>query len=252
MTGDVPKLWPDSTVAILAGGPSLRAQNLGALHAADTHVKTITANDSWRLLPSFAITTSKPFKCGQCCGLGGAPDDLCTMCEGVGKLSTSAMYFCDAKWWQQSMASNRRTRDNSYSFHDAIYKGWWWTVSSNFADHPQVNVLRCGEQTGLSEDPGYLNHGSNSGYQAINLAVHLGAKRIVLLGYDMRLDNGRSNWHDEPRPFASPSLYDQSMLPYFATLVEPLGKLGVEVVNCTPGSALECFPKATLEEALSL
>jgi hypothetical protein len=260
MTGPVPKLWSDSTVVILAGGPSLLSQDLGPLHTRDTQVKTITVNDSWRLLPSFAITTSKPFKCGQCQGSGDGDYDLtdsgsgrrtlCDFCRGTGRCSTSAMYFCDAKWWQQSMAANRRSKDNSYSFHDAIYKGWWWTVSQDFADHPQVNMLRLTGQQGLEPEPTGLRTGSNSGYQAINLAVHLGAKKIVLLGYDMKQARGRNNWHDEPRPHASQDVYEQSMLPHFASLVDPLRELGVEVINATPDSALECFPKATLAEAL--
>lgn len=252
MTGNAPRLWDGRTVAILAGGPSLRTQDISLLFrdAGIDQVKVIAVNDSWRLLPSFAIATSKPFKCGQCDGTGGTPDDFCTMCDGNGRISTCAMYFSDAPWWQCAMNSNLRLPDNSYSFHDAIYKGWWWTGSPGFDGHPQVNALRLTGQDGMEDDPSCLRHGSNSGYAAINLAVHLGAKRILLLGYDMRLENGRSNWHDELRPFASPSLYEQSMLPHFATLVEPLGKLGVEVVNCTPGSALDAFPKATLEDAL--
>ncbi len=161
------------------------------------------------------------------------------------------MYFCDASWWQQSMSVNRRNKDNSYSFHDAIYKGWWFTGSHDFRDHPQVTSLFLSGQLGMEDDPAKLRHGSNSGYQAINLAVHLGAKKIILLGYDMHREGARDNWHDEPRPTSSPDKYAHSMLPHFASLVRPLAERGVEVVNATPGSALDAFPKATLEEVLA-
>ena len=43
------------------------------------------------------------------------------------------------------------------------------------------------------------------------------------------------------------------MLPHFNTLVAPLAplaELGVEVLNCTPGSAFKCFPNAELEKSL--
>ncbi len=246
MTGPVPKLWPGATVVILAGGPSLRTQNIGILR----NCKMLTINDSWRLLPSFALATSKPFKCGQCMGVPDKRDPVCPLCFGTGQCSTCAMYFSDASWWQQSMAVNRRSKDNEHSFHDAIYKGWWFSGSPDFRDHPQVNALRLTGQTGLEDDPAGLRHGSNSGYAAINLAVHLGAKKIILLGYDMRMERGRSNWHDEARPLASESVYEQSMLPHFRSLVAPLRRLGVSVVNATPDSALECFPTATLEDAL--
>lgn len=246
MTGTVPKLWPGATVVILAGGPSLRTQDISALNETSDKFRIITINDSWRLLSSFKLTTSKPFKCGQCHGI----DKECQFCRGTGQISSCAMYFCDASWWQREMSSNPRTRDNAYSFHDAIYKGWWFTGSDAFRDHPQVNALRLTGQLGLETDPTGLRHGSNSGYQAIGLAAHMGAKRVILLGYDMKMDGARSNWHDSPRPLANPDVYAQTMLPHFASLVEPLEALGVEVVNCTPGSALDAFPKATLEEAL--
>lgn len=41
--------------------------------------------------------------------------------------------------------------------------------------------------------------------------------------------------------------FDGYLIPNFATLVRPLRERGVEVINCSPGSALECFPKARLE-----
>ena len=76
-----------------------------------------------------------------------------------------------------------------------------------------------------------------------------------MLGYDMKVgvgvDKGRTHWHDEPRPDGFADVLAQSMLPHFASLAGPLAERGVEVVNCTPDSALECFPKATLEDALN-
>ncbi len=247
MTGAVPRLWPGATVAILAGGPSLRDQELPKTWSDKDRLRIITVNDSWRLLSWKDVTTSKPFKCEQC------RDNCCSeclFCFGTGLVSTCAGYFCDAKWWQQQHAANRRTQDGVYSFHDAIYKLNWFSGSSDFTDHPQVHALRLTGQSGHEDAPDGLRHGSNSGYQAIELATKLGAKRVVLLGYDMRADGGRSHWHDEPRQRDFADVAARSMLPHFASLVEPLKALGVEVVNATPGSAITCFPKASLEDAL--
>ncbi len=44
--------------------------------------------------------------------------------------------------------------------------------------------------------------------------------------------------------------YANDMLPNFPTLIEPLKARGVEVVNCTPGSALTCFPMGKIEDLL--
>jgi len=37
----------------------------------------------------------------------------------------------------------------------------------------------------------------NTGVSAINLALILGAKTVYLLGFDMGIKNGETNWHDE-------------------------------------------------------
>ena len=48
-----------------------------------------------------------------------------------------------------------------------------------------INQLKSVAQPGLSRTQGVIHQGKNSGYQALNLAYLLGAKRILLLGYDM-------------------------------------------------------------------
>ena len=45
-----------------------------------------------------------------------------------------------------------------------------------------------------------VHHGQNSGYQAVGLAYHLKADRIILIGFDMQRTGGKSHWHgDHPR-----------------------------------------------------
>jgi hypothetical protein len=92
--------------------------------------------------------------------------------------------------------------------------------------------------------------GRNGGYQAMNLAVHFGAKRQLLVGFDMRAREGKSHWFGDHPTKSGPDIYANVMLPAFPTIVEPLKVLGVEVINCTPGSALTCFPMMSLEDAL--
>jgi len=120
---------------------------------------------------------------------------------------------------------------------------------TRFSERYGVTVLRRGVDTGLSLNPRSLNTGKNSGYQAINLAVLLGAARILLLGYDMqRGPNGEEHWHkDHPNGSRSPYELYQS---FFPSLVEPLKAAGVEVINCTRRTALTCFPTMALREAL--
>ena len=217
MNYEVPKIWSGQTCVILAGGPSLKGQDLSAL--ANTHPwpKVIAINDSWKL---------KPY--------------------------ASALYFSDAAWWQRQIDQNEFSVDG-VRFHDLIYKGAWIKGGAGFQEHPQVRQLQFTGQVGLEMNPGGLRHGSNSGYAAINLAYLFGASRIVLLGYDMRCEGERIHWHDRydgwPASYFHNVLQNE-FLPLFNYLVEPLAEAGVEVINATPGSALACWPRMSLESAL--
>jgi len=115
-----------------------------------------------------------------------------------------------------------------------------------------VTVLENTGHDGIELAPTGLRDGRNSGYAAVNLAVHLGAKTIVLLGYDMDAPDGeaRSHWfgaHPSPLRGGSPyALFRE----HFATCIEPLEQLGVRLVNASRWSALTCVPRQPLEGAL--
>ena len=120
---------------------------------------------------------------------------------------------------------------------------------------PELLVLKESGRVGFDPDPAYLRTGGNGGYQAIHLAVHAGASRILLCGYDMRFVNNQVHWHGRhanPLRDAGEGIFPQ-WLDWYATLVEALElrEEKVEVLNCTPGSALRGWPKVELEEALA-
>lgn len=115
---------------------------------------------------------------------------------------------------------------------------------------PKVEKYRITGHCGLDTRPGHIRHGNNSGYAAINVAYHLGAKRIVLLGYDMRFaKDGKAHWHDG-HPAMNRETSIPKMLMWFPHLVVPLRELRIDVVNANMDSAIECFPKVKLEEVL--
>ena len=123
------------------------------------------------------------------------------------------------------------------------------TSGGNVADD-RVHMLRNRDGVrnhgyGLSLDPKYLVTGRNSGFQALNMAVLAGAKRILLLGFDGRPGHFHGG-HPRPTPNAVYPLYREAM----KEAAEPLRKAGVEVLNCTPGSAVDTFPKVVLADAL--
>ena len=108
------------------------------------------------------------------------------------------------------------------------------------------------DEPGLSFDPGYIHRGASSGYQAINLAVHLGARQIILLGFDMQPTGGESHWHgDHPKGLANPTADTfAAWRRRYATLPPDLETADVEVVNCSRETALTVFPRARLQQAL--
>lgn len=117
-----------------------------------------------------------------------------------------------------------------------------------FARYPAIQVLRNTGDEGLELAPDGLRTGKNSGYAAINLAVHLGATRIVLLGYDMAISSTGATHFDNQ--FRGPRRY-ADFRPRYQTLVAPLRAAGVTVINCSRKSALRCFPRVQLQVALA-
>lgn len=117
---------------------------------------------------------------------------------------------------------------------------------------PTPNVRQMGWQKPppfLSTNPAIVT-GSSSGLCAINIAWLMGARRILLLGFDMKPGNGVNNWHSRHERFRtpeklkmvmSPQQYKGRFIPEYMRAARLLEDKGVEVINCTPGSALQCF-----------
>ena len=149
------------------------------------------------------------------------------------------MYACDKHWW-----------DYHYDKVLKQFKGELWTQHKAWGDAylPKINVVESSDKPGLSTQDGIIHQGKNSGYQAINLAYMFGADRIILLGYDMT-GNG-SHWFGKHEgPGLSQSTNYESLISEFNTIDPP--KYGIEIINCTRMTALNCFPKMSLESALS-
>ena len=146
------------------------------------------------------------------------------------------LYACDARWW----VWHQGAKD---------FAGLKFALTKDAARWPGVVVLKNTGTNGLEHDPHGLKNGRNGGYQSINLAVHLGATRIVLLGFDMQKGpKGEQHWHEDHPNKIGPDY--RKWLGLFETLVGPLKKVGVEVINCTRSTRLACFPCASLESVL--
>lgn len=143
------------------------------------------------------------------------------------------LYAADAEWWAHP------------SNTDAAFFGG---LRASVAAHPGVQRLRNTGLEGFDPTPGTIRTGSNSGYQCVHIAMQAGAKRILLLGFDMH----GTHWHgrhvDGLRETAQ--VHYGLFIERFKSIVAPAEQLGVQIVNCTPGSALPWFPRSTLQEQL--
>lgn len=113
-----------------------------------------------------------------------------------------------------------------------------------------MNFVKPRTHKGLNTTRGEINHGMNSGYQAINLAYHFGVSRILLIGYDMQRTGGQAHWHgDHPKGLTNAEGLNK-WAARFPKLAEDLAKEGVEVINCSRETALRCFSRARLEDVI--
>lgn len=101
------------------------------------------------------------------------------------------------------------------------------------------------------DQPGKTGWGANSGFQALNLAAQFRPRRIVLVGYDMRIDLG-VHWHGRHR--GSLNNPGQSTVITWRIALDgvagDLAALGIEVLNASPVSALTAYPIVDFREAL--
>lgn len=163
-----------------------------------------------------------------------------------------AMYACDPEWWRATSLGCDRP---NHALSKAILRpgAKRYTQNKGAAELWDLDYIESLDGVGLCTTPNVIHQGETSGFQAVNLAFHLvrnvpGARRIILLGYDMR---GRGHWFgDHPA-----ELYDardfSDALRYFGPLARDLASEGIDVINASRMTGLTCFRRASIEEALS-
>lgn len=105
--------------------------------------------------------------------------------------------------------------------------------------------------TAISSDPRALALRRTSLQGAMNLAILLGAARLVLLGADGG-PHGKVRSHHAPHEWAQKVGCWAEQLRDLQTTVKPLKELGVEVLNASPGSHWDLWPIVTLDQILQM
>ena len=151
-------------------------------------------------------------------------------------------WFGDNRWWEWN---REKLRD---------FGGLKVCCCSGLKNRIDLKLLsRNGNKSeGIGENPYYVSWNRSTGASAINLAYHFGAKKIVLLGFDMKRVEGKDNWHDNHK-----IKHTKTTPPYnrylqaFIAISKDAKTLGVEIINCSMDSAITQFDKVSLEEVLS-
>lgn len=88
---------------------------------------------------------------------------------------------------------------------------------------------------------------TNSGLLGVMTAVHLGAKQVLLLGFDLH-SPGQHFFGRHKEPLKSTTAQRMEV---FRRQFAGYKPRGVEIINCTPGSALDCYPRGNLADCLA-
>ena len=137
----------------------------------------------------------------------------------------------------------------------AKFPGLKVTCSGNSKIDSSIKRLRRIGKKGISTESNGVCWNGNSGAAAMSIAALAGVKRIVLLGFDMKLDEEHQHWHqvygkrviNEKRRRHFP--FDRH-LRSFPLIARDAKRLGIEVINASPDSAIKDFKKSTVKQIL--
>lgn len=223
------KKYEGETCVVIATGPSLNDSQIECVKesAEVGNCRVMTINNSYQLAPF-----------------------------------TDIQIACNDNWWDYYWKNDALLRD---------IKADKWTRYKHQAEQFGINYIDSIEKQGLSEDPSFIHINNGSGPMAINFATLYGFKKVLLLGHDMKFAkdyNGKKKmagstprhyFGEYPKimqhfPQSSESIDKNGniigLIKNYEAMIPDLNKLDVEVINCTPSSALKCFKMSTLDKVL--
>lgn len=208
------KQWAGEPVVCIASGPSVTQAQVDYCRG---KARIITINDSYRLAPW-----------------------------------GDAFFASDARWWDKYIGQVRAETQG----------GQLWTMQELAASNHNINLAPAKYEKGLNTEPGIINHGTHSGFQAINLAYQFGASKIVLLGYDCKYKHHPDCKRNEQGQCTQPKI---CLRHWFGSHPQGWGDANhilrwiesyktihadIPIINCSPDSDVDAFPKMPLAEAL--
>ena len=173
-------------------------------------------------------------------------------CNNAIQLAPDAklLYGCNLAWWEHYWHEVRDLPCDK------------WTTNIEAAGKYDLNWIAEKFIWGLSEDPNVISHGHGSGFSLVSMAHRAGADQIILLGYDLKYapDYDPHNRYpgSTPRHFFGEYPHKMQHWPSaqvkkglhveLLELYRSVHRQGlVEIINCTPDSAIDCFERIPIE-----
>lgn len=138
-----------------------------------------------------------------------------------------------------------------------------WTNSEEAAQRHGLSYIPGVDKSGVSLNPDRIHHGHSSGFCLLNLAILMGARKIVLLGFDLRFApdyDGRqqlvgssprhyfSEYPPELQHWPKVSVQQGKHLELLKQYQSVARQNVAEIINCTgPNSILDCFPMSDID-----
>lgn len=203
-------IWQDEPCFVVATGPSLTSDVIRAVRMARwlQGWRVLLVNDAYKVLPIADI-----------------------------------LYASDWTWW--------KTHEGAKSF-----QGERWTSHSQVqsliddkslvASEYPLRLVAAATGKGFSTDGARIHYGSpeHSGFQAVNLALLLGAAVVVLVGFDSHAPAGRTHFFGDHPPHLN-RCKDEGYR-HMARAYPPHER----ILNATPGSAITAYPSVDLDETI--
>jgi hypothetical protein len=231
MSWEVPNIWDGGTVWILGGGPSVTKQ----FNIPEDVVKRVINKTS---TPSVYSPYMERLHNQHVIGINisymiGSWIDMC--------------FFGDVGFFLRNKTGLAEFPGIKITCHARVSKYNWVKYL------PQDTSKR----TGISSDPRRICWNANSGAAAISVAANAGAKRIILLGFDMQIVDNKQHWHNQYDRIGALDSKGREVLPPFTShligfpyILQDAKKRGIEILNACPDSAITCFKKVNVKDII--
>lgn len=157
------------------------------------------------------------------------------------------VFFGDKGWFFGNRKQLAKFPGLKVTCHHAVdaskYKG----------DHVKYLAKDNTKRKGLTRNPHKVCWNLNSGMAALSMIANMGARRIILLGFDMKLSSsGRQHFHGEynRRVVKARKLPFERHMACLPHIVDDARKRRITIINASPDSAITVFTKITVKELL--